>query len=604
MGASALALAGTPKGFARIAPGHATSSPGAWTFGVMNDTQWTVTDDGYDPATCAVGILKQIQRQFIANKVKFVVHVGDLCDSGALPAEDIRALYAQPLYDHGIGFFPLRGNHDDGAPEAAEFQALYPQTQNGIHNATPAAKFDYAAAAVISPDNANLGIPAMPDPGSSFQVGVNLSSPDPTLTGNLVGLSYSFDFENARFILLDQFTPAAPATAGLAYNLATAIATQQPWITAQLQNRQPGSHAFVFSHKGLVTCQHADVLFGNSPDLNPALTNQFINSLASNGVRYLIHGHDHMYDRSFVTNTTGTAKVTQILTSSNSSKFYVPAGSLTNSAANGGKSNDDYYDLPAFGIRRRQPLAQQLNSIGFQIVTVDGANITVDYYAAIVSINMSLGINTGATSELEIPGISSYTFTKQETFGYSQVGREFVVAAGGLYTVVQDNSGPVAAGSPTIAQILSGVASKATDANGVSLAKAVNTGWKARADAPNSGNGGALASDVLFLWGMGSALGSDETDTFTLSMSYESAPRTAGNGGFGIASLDANGDWVNAVERNTGGTAKFVAGPWQSSYGLGTYGIDAGSKTVWAVINCNGQFAVANEIEDLPGLTQ
>ena len=600
MGVSALALAGTSKGYARTASGHAASSPGAWKFGVMNDTQWTVPDDGYDPVTCAVGILKQIQRQFIANRVKFVVHVGDFCDSGVIAGEDIRALYAQPLYDHGIGFFPLRGNHDDGASQAAEFQALYPQTQNGIHNATPANKFDYAAAAVASPDNANLGIPAFPDSGSSFQIGGNLSSPDPTVTGDLRGLTYSFDFETARFILLDQFTPAAPATAGLAYNLATAIGTQQSWITRQLQNRQAGSHAFVFAHKGLVTMQHADVLFGNSPDLNPALTDQFINSLASSGVRYLIHGHDHMYDRSFVTTTTGTAKVTQILASSNSSKFYVPAGSLTNSAANGGKSNDDYYDVPKFGMRRRQPLSQQLNSVGFQIVTVDGPNVTVDYYAAIVAIDMSLSINKGATSELQIPSISSYTFTKQETYGYSLVGKEFVVAAGGLYTGVQDNSGPVAAGNPTTAQILAGVASKSTDANGVSLAKAVNTGWKAKAEASNSG---ALASDIFMLWGMGSALGSDATDTFAFSMSYNSAPRTAGNGGFGIASMDANGDWVNAVDRNTGGTKKFVAGPWQASYGLGTYGIDTGSKTAWAVINCNGQFAVAREIEDLPGLT-
>ena len=152
MGAGALALAGTPKG-ARQDRGRvsASSSPGAWKFGVMNDTQWTVPDDGYDPDTCAVGILKQIQR---------AVHRGTRSNSwcmsatfaiaAALPGEDIRALYAQPLYDNGIGFFPLRGNHDDGAPQAAEFQALYPQTQNGIHNATPAAKFDYAAAAVVS----------------------------------------------------------------------------------------------------------------------------------------------------------------------------------------------------------------------------------------------------------------------------------------------------------------------------------------------------------------------------------------------------------------------------------------------------------------------
>ena len=81
-------------------------------------------DISIDPASCAVGIIKKIQKQFIAENVKFVVHVGDLCDNGSLSGENVRALYAQPLYDNGIGFFPLRGNHDDGAPQATEFQAL------------------------------------------------------------------------------------------------------------------------------------------------------------------------------------------------------------------------------------------------------------------------------------------------------------------------------------------------------------------------------------------------------------------------------------------------------------------------------------------------
>jgi hypothetical protein len=568
----------------------------------MNDTQWTVTDDGYDPATCAVGILKQIQRQFIAQNVKFVIHVGDLCDGGTLPGEDVRALYAQPLYDQGIGFFPLRGNHDDGASQAGEFQALYPQTQNGLHDVQLPAKYSAALAAVPAADMANLGVPALPDTGAAFQVGVNFSSPDPSLAGNLTGLTYAFDYENARFVLLDQFTPVSIPILTPPYNLATAMGSQQNWITAQLQNRNSGSHAFVFSHKGLITMQHADVLFGNSPDLNPSLTNAFINSLASNGVRYLIHGHDHMYDRSFVSNTTGTAKITQILASSNSSKFYVPAGSLTNSAANGGLSNDDYYDLKAFGIRRRQPLSQQLNSVGFQIVTVDGPNVTVDYYAIVVPIDMTLSINAGATSELQIPKISSYTFTRQESYGYSLAGKEFAIAAGGPYTQVQDNSGRVAAGAPTVAQILSGTAGgKAADANGVAFVKAVNTGWKAKADAPHPG---LLASDMLYLWGMGAALGSDQTDTFVLSLSYSSAQSNAGSGDFGLGSFDETGDWVNAVDRNFGGTKNFVAGPWRSGYGLGTYGVDAASQTAWAVLNVNGLFAVSRDIEDVPGLNR
>jgi hypothetical protein len=36
-----------------------------------------------------------------------------------------------------------------------------------------------------------------------------------------------------------------------------------------------------------------------------------------------------------------------------------------------------------------------------------------------------------------------------------------------------------------------------------------------------------------------------------------------------------------------------VNGPWQSSYGLGTYGVDASTSTAWAVINYNGDFVVA-----------
>ena len=53
------------------------------------------------------------------------------------------------------------------------------------------------------------------------------------------------------------------------------------------------------------------------------------------------------------------------------------------------------------------------------------------------------------------------------------------------------------------------------------------------------------------------------------------------------------GNWVNAVDFNIGGTKQFVLGPWNASYGLGTYGVDQKTKTAWAVINYQGDFAVA-----------
>ena len=91
-------------------------------------------------------------------------------------------------------------------------------------------------------------------------------------------------------------------------------------------------------------------------------------------------------------------------------------------------------------------------------------------------------------------------------------------------------------------------------------------------------------------------LGSDQTDVYTLSMSYDHHklfPFQLGQGLLGLATRDQDGDWVNAVDMNFGGTRKFVLGPWKAGYGLGTYGIDLKTHTAWAVINYNADFAVA-----------
>jgi len=50
-----------------------------------------------------------------------------------------------------------------------------------------------------------------------------------------------------------------------------------------------------------------------------------------------------------------------------------------------------------------------------------------------------------------------------------------------------------------------------------------------------------------------------------------------GRSHFGIAAKNPNGNWVNAVDLNTGGTKKFVVGPYSTKHKLGTYGYD--SKT-------------------------
>jgi hypothetical protein len=123
----------------------------------------------------------------------------------------------------------------------------------------------------------------------------------------------------------------------------------------------------------------------------------------------------------------------------------------------------------------------------------------------------------------------------------------------------------------TMAAILSGTnGSTGKDYNLRPLAKSVNTGW-----APATAG---LSSDIFTLWGMADSLATkltpvdspsfqykdytyvdpdtEKTDTYALSMSFDkNGPRQhLGNGGFGIATRDGDGNWVNAVDMNFGGT--------------------------------------------------
>ena len=127
--------------------------------------------------------------------------------------------------------------------------------------------------------------------------------------------------------------------------------------------------------------------------------------------------------------------------------------------------------------------------------------------------------------------------------------------------------------------------SNATTNYGKPLSKDVTTGWTAA--------GPGLSSDTLTLAGMSLKQG-DQTDTYVLSMSIDSAkgnPNFLKNGSFAIVTRDG-GNWVNAVNKNYGGTSTFVSGPWNSSYALSTYGLDTATNTVWAVLDYNGDFAI------------
>lgn len=527
-----------------------------WRFGVMADSQWTVADDGYGPNTVPAGIIQEINREFIRHDVKLVVAVGDTINKSSKASIDTRVLYAQDLYNAGIGFYPLRGNHDAGwTGSATEMPRVFPQTRTGVNNATP-------ADIPLSLGHDEHVDPA-PRQGGTFTVGCNFSSPNLSFQGiSKAGLTYSFDFVNARFVLLDQWDETG--------NTANStIADQQPWITSRLADPRRPQQAFVFGHKNLLGGSHKDNLLGNHPkddpgDADPAqhpIQNVFIRSLANNQVRYFICGHDHHHYDSVVTSPDGLAKVHQIIGQSASTKFYTPKLPVSSADV---------------------PVSQDLHKIGYYLYTIDGPRVTVDYYGVPVQVTRHNQLPTNP----KLRGL----WQKVLTFGYSLNGQEFLVPQGTSYTKVKDRAPQTAGFAGTTAQILGGEnRSRATTNYQKALTKAVNTGWTSRNEA-----GGKLCSDVLTLWGL-TEIGADRTDTFVLSMSFDAtgiSAETLAEGKFGLTTKNAKGEWLPAVEANAGGAKRFVVGPWNAQYELGTHGVDPATGAAWAVLNHAGEFAV------------
>lgn len=163
------------------------------------------------------------------------------------------------------------------------------------------------------------------------------------------------------------------------------------------------------------------------------------------------------------------------------------------------------------------------------------------------------------------------------------VANDVVLSGGNVIREVNDGDALTVAvrsqlgGVNTAAAILSGTAS----AGGALVADFQTTS--------SALNDEIRLSDVFRLSGVPVVIGL-ETDQFTLQLSIASV--TASNF---LGWRNGNNVWVNAVLGNTGGSANLVLGAWNSSYTLGTYGVDTVGGTVWAVLNHNSDFSVIPE---------
>ncbi len=360
------------------------------------------------------------------------------------------------------------------------------------------------------------------------------------------------------------------------YSYGYTVAQQQAWINRRLNRLTRGTeHAFVFTHQPLMAEDHQDTIFSGYTNANQSWQNAFYSSLMTNGVGYYISGHDHMHQRSIIQSPDGLSNVEELICQSCSSKFYTPVA-----LANSGWYGQKY---------RETSISQELYTVGFYIFTIDGPTVTVDYYSDTQG-NWYSSADYPNNPSGSGPGLfitPTFNFTRKETWGYS-------LSPYGVSTfTLTQGSGFTMKFGDTTAQV-NKTSFTAQDYTGRSLTKDVAAWWAKRDSVANA----CLASDVLTLLGAASAAIKENQDSVTYNSNDPAAIIMTYDREFNrdemfmLGAMDGEGKWVNAVDLNFGGTKSFVNGPWNQSYPLGTYGFDHKTRTAWAVVNHDSDFAV------------
>lgn len=209
-----------------VGPAPGTASP--WRFAVVGDT--------HVPSST---LLADLVPALVKEGVKLVLVPGDLVEAGAAASASTfatqlatwKALVA-PLRTAGISVYPVRGNHEADANRSVD-------TWNAAFS----------------------GDWALPGNGPATEA----------------NLTYSFTFENALFLGLDQY--------------ASLHRVNQGWLEAQLAANTTRPHVFVFGHEPAFKVFHADGL-----DDFPTERDAFWKSLNAAGARFYFCGHDHFFD--------------------------------------------------------------------------------------------------------------------------------------------------------------------------------------------------------------------------------------------------------------------------------------------------------------------
>jgi hypothetical protein len=195
-----------------------------------------------------------------------------------------------------------------------------------------------------------------------------------------LGFTYSFEHKGALFVALDQYMHASESQK-------QGIGLNQEWLNEELGKHPQAKHAFAFGHTPAFAAKHQDCLAEDSLSRN-----QFLQSIDKKSGVYFC-GHDHFYARANVPvySEKGLVKsrIQQVIT---------PSGApfLT-----GNRDDNHKWD----GKYKNKDVKQEMyidNSLGYQLVTVKGNKVTVEYIATF----------DASTFSVDDKGIYHYTFNE------------------------------------------------------------------------------------------------------------------------------------------------------------------------------------------------
>ncbi len=361
------------------------------------------------------------------------------------------------------------------------------------------------------------------------------------------GASYIFDYNNVRFVAIDLYGAAPSALMN--------------WILSI--EIGDNDHMFVFAHEPLFGRAREGVLDAT------AYRMILIEGMAANGAEAYFSGHDHQYSRSAAIKDENFL-LQHLITGSNAEKYYRFEYEINTGDEVGFKQIND--------------------QVGYTIVTVDGSFVTIEHYS-------SAHPDPQDPNEVWTP-----EWTIVDRTVYSTNGSQYAVQANGSYaqlgSEIQEGDGFAG----TQAVILEGTNTTyeevTTDPDeGITpvtsqMGNLVSFGWQTAGAIEDAESGRTPAGDILVLNGMSDSPDTP-TDTFVLQVSYDDTLMDD-ESGLRLAGFNGN-TWERAVAANASqSTPGLVQGPWESGYGLGSYGVDTAANTVWAVLDHDGKFAVVD----------